>query len=83
MYAKNLERLLGPLCEHSDLSHSLPDEHAERFKSLRGSGLLPRGRERREEQLSNAQIAAAVFGLVRRGRVGRHLARSSSAIFGR
>lgn len=64
MYAKNLERILFFLCEHSDVSHSLPDEYAERFKSLRGSSLLPRGRERREEELSNRQIANAVFGLV-------------------
>ena len=64
MYAKNLERILGLLCEHDDISHSLPDEYAERFKSLRGSALPPRGRVRREERLSNAQIGAAVFGLV-------------------
>ncbi len=64
MYAKNLERILGLLCEHDDISHSLPDEYAERFKSLRGSALLPRGRERREERLSFRQVAAALFGLV-------------------
>ena len=64
MYAKNLERILGLLCEHDDISHSLPDEYAERFKSLRGSALLPRGRERREERLSFQQVAAALFGLV-------------------
>jgi hypothetical protein len=64
MYAKNLERILLLLCEHSDVSHCSPDEYAERFKSLRGSALLPRGRERREEELSNGQITNAVFGLV-------------------
>jgi Methylamine utilization protein MauJ len=64
MYAKNLERILCLLCERGDISHSLPDEYVERFESLRGSGLLPRGRERREEQLSHQQISAAVFGLV-------------------
>lgn len=64
MYAKNLERVLYLLCEHSDLSHSAGDEFAERFKSLRGSALLPRGRERREDPLTNKQIAAAVLGLV-------------------
>ena len=64
MYAKNLERILSLLCEHSGVSVSWPDEYAERFKSLRGSALLPRGRKRREEELSDKQIANAVFGLV-------------------
>jgi hypothetical protein len=64
MYAKNLERILALLCEKSDASHSTGAEYDERFKSLRGYGRLPRGRERREEALSEKQITAAVFGLV-------------------
>jgi len=64
MYAKNLKHILSLLCEHSDVSVSWPDEYAERFESLRGSALLLRGRKRREEELSNKQIANAVFGLV-------------------
>jgi hypothetical protein len=64
MYAKNLERIFFHLCERSDVSHSLPDEYVERFNSLRGSALLPRGRERRERELSKREIANAVFGLV-------------------
>jgi hypothetical protein len=64
MYAENLERILFFRCEHSDVSHSLPDEYVERFKSLLCSALLPCGRERCEEELSNKEIANAVFGLV-------------------
>lgn len=64
MYAKNLEHILFLLCERSDVSHSSHDEYVERFKSLRGSALLPRGRERRAQELSNREIANAVFGLV-------------------
>lgn len=63
MYAKNLERILALLCERSDASHSAPEEFDERFKSLRDYGRLPRGRERREEKLSDKHIAAAVLGL--------------------
>jgi hypothetical protein len=64
MYAKNLERILHTLCENSDVAHNKRDELAERFESLRGSALLPRGRERRESLLDNKQISAAIFGLV-------------------
>jgi hypothetical protein len=64
MYAKNLERILYLLCKNSDVSHSTPDEFSERFESLRGSALLPRGRERRESLLDNKQISAAILGLV-------------------
>jgi hypothetical protein len=64
MYARTLERILALLCEKSDASHSLAHEYEERFNSLRGYGQLPRGRDRREAELSNTEIAAAVFGLV-------------------
>lgn len=66
MYASNLAHILFLLCKGSDVSHSSFSEYTERFKSLRGSALLPRGRERREAELSNKQIAAAVLGLVSR-----------------
>src|ERR1700722_12706560 len=36
----------------------------DRFESLRGYGKLPRGRERRNQQLTNGEIAAAILGLV-------------------
>ncbi|MCA1515633.1 methylamine utilization protein MauJ [Bradyrhizobium sp. NBAIM01] len=64
MYAKNLARILGLLCQDSDVSHSIPQEFDDRFDSLRRYGKLPRGRERREEQLTPHHIAAAIFGLV-------------------
>jgi hypothetical protein len=63
MYAKNLEHILALLCNRSDVSRGTAQELDERFKSLRDYGRLPRGRERREEKLSNKHIAAAVFGL--------------------
>jgi hypothetical protein len=63
MYARNLERILSHLCERCDVSHGVPQEFEERFKSLRDYGRLPRGRERREEKLTDKHIAAAVFGL--------------------
>ena len=53
MYAKNLERILALLCEKSDASHSTGIEYDERFKSLRGYGRLPRGRETRDQELSD------------------------------
>jgi hypothetical protein len=64
MYAKNLARILGLLCQNSDVSYSAPQEVEQRFESLRRYDRLPRGRERREEKLSSKHIAAAVFGLV-------------------
>jgi hypothetical protein len=64
MYAKNLARILGLLCQNSDVSHSAPQELEQRFDSVRRYDQLPRGRERREEKLSGKHIAAAVFGLV-------------------
>lgn len=64
MYARNLQSILAFLCAKSDASHSTVQEYDERFTSLRGYGELSRGRERREAELSNAQIASAVFGLV-------------------
>jgi len=64
MYAKTLERILALLCERSDVSPGTYAEMIDRFRSLRDYGRLPRGRARREEKLSQAHIAAAVFGLV-------------------
>jgi hypothetical protein len=64
MYAKNIERILGLLCQRSDVAHATAEELQQRFDSLRRYDRLPRGRERRGEDLSNAHIAAAVFGLI-------------------
>ncbi|KAB2873037.1 MAG: hypothetical protein F9K38_17150 [Pseudorhodoplanes sp.] len=65
MYARNLERILARLCVKSDPSHAvIAQEYEDRFNSLRGYGRLPRGREQREQKLSNKEIASAIFGLV-------------------
>jgi hypothetical protein len=64
MYAKNLERILHLLCQKGDVSYIERDQLAARFESLRGSALLPRGRERRESEISNENIANAILGLV-------------------
>ena len=64
MYAKNLEHVFYTLCHGMEVSYTDPAEIIERFNSLRGSNLLPRGRERREQRLSSQQIASAVLSLV-------------------
>lgn len=56
MYAKNLARILGLLCQNSDVSCSTPQELDQRFESMRRYGQLPRGRERRDEKLSGQHI---------------------------
>src|SRR4051812_41356040 len=64
MYAKNLEGILQLLSRGMEVSYTDPAEIAERFKSLRGSALLPRGHERREQRLTSREIACAVLSLV-------------------
>jgi hypothetical protein len=63
MFAKNMESILTSLCEKSDVSHGAPNEAAERFDALRRYGRLPRGREKRGESSTNADVAAAILGL--------------------
>ena len=48
----------------SDMSPVARDDIVERFESLRNYGKLPRGRKRRNQQLTNGEIAAAILGLV-------------------
>ena len=63
MYAKNLSLLL-----HRELSEQRSyDETLKRFESLRGSGQLPRGRNRAAQRLSNDEIARAILGYVPTG----------------
>lgn len=60
MYAKNLSLLL-----HRQLSEPRSyDETLKRFESLRGYGLLPRGRDKAAQRLTNSEIARAVLGFV-------------------
>jgi hypothetical protein len=63
MFAKNMESILTSLREKSDVSHGAPNEAAERFDALRRYGRLPRGREKRGESSTNADVAAAISGL--------------------
>lgn len=63
MFAKNLENLLAQLCQKDDGAYNPEKEFGERFETLRGYGMLPRGRERRGDPLTNYQIACAVLGM--------------------
>jgi hypothetical protein len=63
MYAKNVEILMAALCQKSDVSGTRPEEIVERFNALRSYGVLPRGRERRDQALTSGEIAAAILGL--------------------
>lgn len=64
MFAKNLEALLTTLSQKGDMSHVPYEDGPERFESLRAYRQLPQGRENRSKPLTDAQIAAAVLGLV-------------------
>jgi hypothetical protein len=66
MFGKNLEFALVDLCQKCDVSPTLPDELDRRFDALRRYGRLPRGRERRDQPLTNGEIAAAILGLATR-----------------
>jgi hypothetical protein len=62
MYARNLERILANYFFKADLAHEPSNSFEHRFRALRGCNLLPRGRERREAELTTEQIAYAVLG---------------------
>jgi hypothetical protein len=64
MFAKNLEHTLHVLTAEGDFQRYTPRDVEERFESLRGYGRLPRGREKRAQHLTPAEIAAAVLSLV-------------------
>lgn len=64
MIALGLAATIFELSAGSDTSGITRDEIMARFESLRGYGRLPRGRERRNQQLTNAEIAAALLGFV-------------------
>lgn len=63
MFAKTFERVLLRLLKGADLTGSDAEEMSARFEALRGSGLLPRGRENRETRLTPDQLANAILGL--------------------
>lgn len=64
MLAINLAALLFELSAKSDMAHVARDEMLERFESLRTYRRVPHGRQRRDQQLTSAEIAAAILGLV-------------------
>jgi hypothetical protein len=64
MIALGLAATFLELSMGSDMSGVARDDIMERFESLRNYRKLPRGRERRNQQLTNAEIAAAILGLV-------------------
>jgi hypothetical protein len=64
MIASELAATFLDLFAGSDMAKLERDDLVQRFESLRSSGKLPRGRERRDQQLSNREISAAILGLV-------------------
>lgn len=64
MIALGLASTLFELTTGGDASTVAPGEIMERFESLRAYGKLPRGRERRNQQLTDGEIATAILGLV-------------------
>jgi hypothetical protein len=64
MIALRLAATVFELSMGSDMSAVARDDIIERFESLRSYGKLPRGQERRNQQLTNGEIAAAILGLV-------------------
>lgn len=64
MIAVGLASTLFELSRGGDMSAVMPNEIMERFESLGTYGKLPRGRERRNQQLTNGEIAAAILGLI-------------------
>jgi hypothetical protein len=63
MFAPMLMDVLAGLLWKGQLPHSQYLDMTQRFASLRSYGLLPMGRERRAQRLSQQEIANAVLGL--------------------
>jgi hypothetical protein len=63
MFAPTLMDVLAGLVYKGQLPHPQYLDIAQRFASLRGYGLLPRGREGRAQELSLHEIANAILGL--------------------
>ena len=81
MYARRFESLLAEEVGKTDLSQRAPDDIPQRFESLRGYRLLPRGRTKNVTPLSLAQMATAILAIatVKPGYAG--LAGKTSAAF--
>ncbi|MBU3920793.1 MAG: hypothetical protein KJ961_09320, partial [Alphaproteobacteria bacterium] len=61
MFARALEDILRRYSSKADFGREAVDAFEHRFRSLRGSGLLPSGRENRAQRLSTQQIAYAIL----------------------
>ena len=64
VFARSLEGVLRQLCAKADMHWPASDEFQARFEALRGSNLLPRGRENRHRRLSPEEIANAILATV-------------------
>jgi hypothetical protein len=64
MIALRLATTIFELSLGSEMSAVAREDIMERFESLRSYRKLPRGRERRNQQLTNGEIAAVILGLV-------------------
>lgn len=62
MYAYSLQLFLTEYFSQAEIGSEASDSFGLRFKSLRGCNLLPQGRSRSEEELSDKQVALAVLG---------------------
>jgi hypothetical protein len=63
MIAKRLETILADEAAKTDLSQRSPADMVQRFQSLRGYGLLPKGRGKNAQHLSLAEIVNAILSI--------------------
>ncbi len=64
MIAKQLEAILLDEAAKTDFSHRSSADMVQRFQSLRGIGLLPRGRGKNAQHLTSLQTAAGILSIV-------------------
>jgi hypothetical protein len=63
MIAKRLETILADEAGKTGLSQRSPADMVQRFQSLRGHGLLPKGRGKHAQHLSLAEIVNAILSI--------------------
>lgn len=63
MIAKQLEAIIAEEAEKTDFSHRSSADMVQRFQSLRGYGLLPRGRGKNAQHLILSQVAAGILSI--------------------
>lgn len=64
MIAKQLEAILLYKAANTDFSQRSSADMAQRFQSLRGYGLLPKGRGKNAQHLTSRQAVAGIFSIV-------------------